>query len=595
MIGAWPTIGLVVASSTVVESPESDVRRTARPLQVIVLSVPVLVLALMSWHYRWVYDDGFIYLRIARNLIAGNGPVFNEGERVEAYTGPLWLFLVTLASWPWPQWLPWVAVLLGIAATTGSLVLATVAGVRIARAADPSRAFLLPVGSALFASTAAVWSFASAGMENGLAFLWLGLCLLILVRWAAAGTCSRWGWIVLGLGPLIRPELTMASAVFLVAVLAGQWRDEGWSARMRHLGWALALPVAYQIFRMAYFGQVVANTAVAKEGTLPRPGLGWFYLQDFLRPYWMQLPMLLLLLGGLLPLALRLPDRRWLLAALALPTAGLLNAGFVVLMGGDYIHGRLLLPAFFALTAPVAVLPLKKAYVAGLLVTAYAAANAIWLRPVPGLRPPVSWLVGEQRVTAADNFVQPGIPPWWQGPGLYASFSLRPNQFQRIDVPLRPGLPGTVMVTGGIGLPPYAAPLDFGTYDVLGLADPLAAHMLLTRRGLPGHEKEIPMPWVIAQLTPPDTPTAPFDAVQAGRDGSGIPALLPFATGQELQQQTESARQALTCPRIRALVEAPREPLTVTRALTNLRDSWSTTRLRIPADPAQAIREFCPG
>lgn len=309
----------------------------------------------------------------------------------------------------------------------------------------------------------------------------------------------------------------------------------------------------------------------------------------------MQVPLLLLLLGGLLPLVLRLRGRRWLLATLALPAAGLLNAGFVVLMGGDYIHGRLLLPAFFALTAPVAVLPLRREYAAGFLVTAYAVVNAIWLRPTPGLRPPVSWLVGEQRVTAADNFIPPGIPPWWQGGGLYASFSLRPNQFQRIDVPLRPGLPETVMVTGGIGLPPYAAPLDFGTYDVLGLADPLAAHMLLTRRGLPGHEKEIPMPWVIAQLTPPGTPTAPFDAVQAQRGGSGIPPLLPFATGTELQQQTESARKALTCPRIRELVEGPSQPLTVTRALTNIRDSLSMTRLRVPADPEQAIREFCPG
>ena len=36
-----------------------------------------------AWQRRWIADDGLIVLRTVRNLLAGNGPVFNVGERVE--------------------------------------------------------------------------------------------------------------------------------------------------------------------------------------------------------------------------------------------------------------------------------------------------------------------------------------------------------------------------------------------------------------------------------------------------------------------------------------------------------------------------------
>ena len=39
-----------------------------------------------GWTRRWMSDDGLIVLRTVRNLLAGNGPVFNIGERVEANT-----------------------------------------------------------------------------------------------------------------------------------------------------------------------------------------------------------------------------------------------------------------------------------------------------------------------------------------------------------------------------------------------------------------------------------------------------------------------------------------------------------------------------
>ena len=66
------------------------------------LWVSVAVVAVLfgwgAWQRRWIADDGLIVLRTVRNLLAGNGPVFNQGERVEANTSVVWTYLVYLAS-----------------------------------------------------------------------------------------------------------------------------------------------------------------------------------------------------------------------------------------------------------------------------------------------------------------------------------------------------------------------------------------------------------------------------------------------------------------------------------------------------------------
>src|SRR5213592_1796207 len=53
----------------------------------------IVTFACGAWARRWIADDGLIVLRTVRNLMVGNGPVFNAGERVESNTSTLWTFL----------------------------------------------------------------------------------------------------------------------------------------------------------------------------------------------------------------------------------------------------------------------------------------------------------------------------------------------------------------------------------------------------------------------------------------------------------------------------------------------------------------------
>ena len=55
------------------------------------LCVPILSLVVLAYRFRCTFDDGVHLFRSVDQILAGNGPVFNAGERVESFTSPLWL------------------------------------------------------------------------------------------------------------------------------------------------------------------------------------------------------------------------------------------------------------------------------------------------------------------------------------------------------------------------------------------------------------------------------------------------------------------------------------------------------------------------
>src|SRR5437867_3531622 len=63
----------------------------------IALSIVICVFVLVLVRTAWICDDAYINFRTIDNLLHGNGLRWNPAERVQAFTDPLWLFLVTLA------------------------------------------------------------------------------------------------------------------------------------------------------------------------------------------------------------------------------------------------------------------------------------------------------------------------------------------------------------------------------------------------------------------------------------------------------------------------------------------------------------------
>jgi hypothetical protein len=63
------------------------------PLAIVTIS---LLLAFIRIDY--CVDDGFIFARIATNLVEGNGWSFNPGNPANAITSPLWLALLAIVA-----------------------------------------------------------------------------------------------------------------------------------------------------------------------------------------------------------------------------------------------------------------------------------------------------------------------------------------------------------------------------------------------------------------------------------------------------------------------------------------------------------------
>src|SRR5207248_576377 len=141
--------------------------------------------------------------------------------------------------------------------------------------------------------------FATAGLETGLTFTWLGGCFWLLVRLNAdvPRAVSATGWrralpratptlaaVAIGLGVLVRPDLGIFSVGFMIALLLSPVRERRLS-RLRLVGWAVLAPVVYEVFRMGYFAALEPNTALAKEAGIADWSRGWTYLTDFLDPY----------------------------------------------------------------------------------------------------------------------------------------------------------------------------------------------------------------------------------------------------------------------------------------------------------------------
>ncbi len=242
----------------------ASLRRNAAAWGVLAVGCVVYV-ALAHFFADQRGDDSFIYDRVADNVLAGHGPVFNAGDHVECMSSPAWLAVLVAARG------------LGVGYIVFSrfagilLVAAGVAvGARLARELGATR-----MGQAMVvlacALTGSLHYWAPSGLETPLCVLTMGVLLLAIAR----GNVAWWAAATALLG-VLRPEgpaMVIASAVAMV-VAHGRRSLGPWPVAA-----AFGPAVGYEIFRLAYYGPIFPNTYYAKAtGPLAdRLGLGLEY------------------------------------------------------------------------------------------------------------------------------------------------------------------------------------------------------------------------------------------------------------------------------------------------------------------------------
>jgi arabinofuranosyltransferase len=385
--------------------------------------------------------------------------------------------------------------------------------------------------------------------------------------------------VIIGLGPLVRPDLALFSVAAFAAlvVLSGP----GWVRAVRWLVIAGVLPVAYQIFRMGYYGLPTPNTALAKEAAAAQWSRGWVYFLDLVIPYALLIPIgLLAVVVGMLVRSGTLNRTFAVLALMPVITAVMLGL-YVTRVGGDFMHGRMLLPALFCLLLPVMAVPITRwtaVALAGLTVWAIVAGG--WLRvpyaDLPSARSITDergywvWATGVSHPIMAEDYARyPGMPAQLAMladttvPSVIAE-GLRYWQAYPTT------LTHSTIATDSMGALGLLTPLDLRIHDNYSLATPLGSHSLVVAARI-GHEKRFPALWDIA-----DVGLGDWD-----RSGEATVAT---------PNQIESARRALRCPAIAEILDSVRAPLTFDRFWANFTGAVHRSGIRFSRDPSIAQR-----
>ena len=297
--------------------------------------------SLLALRYFWYMDDAFIYFRYVDNwVLLGRGLTFNQGEFVEGFSSPLWVLVLAPFRWAGMEY-PLLMRLLAVATYALFWALA----VRVNR-------LLSPAGRSVNLLTAflpfcyAVGCYFTSGLESPLVqVLAVAFALLVLAP------TSRVAQVLVGLGPLLRPELAVPWAI----VAAWAW----WRSRRFPLALVLTTSVSlggWLVVRVAYYAELLPNTFYLKNEVDVAQGLA--YAWDAFGTYGVHVLfalgvglVFLLLRRGRSATELRLAERGVMLLAL------LSVAAYEVKIGGDARHYRVLAFPFLLTVCALGGLP----------------------------------------------------------------------------------------------------------------------------------------------------------------------------------------------------------------------------------------------
>jgi arabinofuranosyltransferase len=327
-----------------VPSPHSE--QTAARLPRLIASLLTLVFLVVLVRTAWISDDALITLRTVLNVTNGFGLTFNIAERVQTFTHPLWLGLLTLV-YVFTRNIYYGTFMLSMACSAAAFWLA------IRNASTPMQSLLVAI--VLLWSRAFV-DFSTSGLENPLSYVLLALFAGLFVDEQREPRTRLTGlWLLAALLYLTRPDEVL---LVLPMLIVACWRVKriGTIAVSALVG--LLPAVAWTVFAVVYYGFPFPNTAYAKLATgisgAELRSQGSLYLLDSIDRD--PLTMTTIAFAILLALVAR-PQRRdaadsvdgasargadthVLTAARALSAGLLLYLVYVVSVGGDFMAGR---------------------------------------------------------------------------------------------------------------------------------------------------------------------------------------------------------------------------------------------------------------
>jgi arabinofuranosyltransferase len=309
-------------------------------LKTISLIVLLALFLLVVLRTAFTCGDSYITFRTVDNFVNGYGLRWNVIERVQAYTNPLWMFLLS-GFYYFTREIYFTSLTVSIVI---SLCTVYLVAFKIARS---YLAALLALVILIFSK--AFIDFSTSGLENPLTHLLIALFCLIYLKEDIYH--QRTVWSLTFIAALAATNHLDSFLLFIPTLIVVFWSNRSWqTVRVMVIG---LLPlIIWELFSLVYYGFFLPNTAYAKflSTGVPREEVweqGLRYLFDPIASNSVSKDPITL---ASIALALLVPvlTKQWKL--LPIVVGVLLLLGQVVNVGGDFMGGRFLSAPFFTAT-----------------------------------------------------------------------------------------------------------------------------------------------------------------------------------------------------------------------------------------------------
>ena len=292
-------------------------------LSLIIPLLLILLMAIVLVRTAWMSDDAYITLRTVDNFVNGHGLRWNPAERVQSFTHPLWMFLLS-AVYFFTREAYFTTILISLFASLAAVLLVAF---RIGQSTGGKVLALL----VLLLSKAFI-DYSSGGLENPLSHLLLVLLAFVYLEKGNYPKRLLHLSILTALVALNRLDLFLIASPFLIAA----WRETGWAKGFRSVLLGVSPLVLWEVFSLVYYGVPFPNTAYAKLSTGLSQGAliaqsSWYYLQSLKID-----PLTLTVIAAGVVIALVRRAR----GDVVMAVGTMLYLLYVAKIGGDFMGGR---------------------------------------------------------------------------------------------------------------------------------------------------------------------------------------------------------------------------------------------------------------
>ncbi len=291
------------------------------------LFVIIMIFAIVLFNTAWLNDDAYITFRTVDNFVNGYGLTWNVSERVETYSNPLWMFLVSIPYF-FTNEIYYTSIILSIVVT---VIVILIFAFKI-----PKTVLGAILGITIFIFSKPFIDYSTSGLENPLTHLILVIFLMVYIKSmkrfnlktlfllsiiTAFGAINRLDTIVFFLPCLVFAflKLPKIKGVYIITI-------------------GLLPAIIWKGLALFYYGFPFPNTAYAK---VLNTGIskteyvqhGFLYFENLV--VWHPVTFFIIMVGMAVPFIIK--EKRLIPITLGI----VLYLIFILQSGGDFMSGRL--------------------------------------------------------------------------------------------------------------------------------------------------------------------------------------------------------------------------------------------------------------